>query len=67
MLDLLFEMNFWKSTKHFNGSFNDAREKFKVAKIEFQFLGQNVNRIDDLSRFNQLLSAGSWTSSNGAC
>ena len=42
-------------------------EKFKVAKIEFQFLGQNVNRIDDLSRFNQLLSAGSWTSSNGAC
>ena len=28
-------------------------EKFKVAKIEFQFLGQNVNRIDDLSRFNQ--------------
>ena len=26
--------------------------------IEFQFLGQNVNRIDDLSRFNQLLPAG---------
>ena len=35
--------------------------------IEFQFLGQNVNRIDDLSRFNQLLPAGSWTRSNGAC